>query len=59
MQVCYDWSKGAAHHDPSTATSQVYIYDVQVVMLIAHTFILILFKKIKNYSFLQISSTNE
>ncbi|XP_078179606.1 protein RAE1-like [Carex rostrata] len=57
--VCYDWSKGAAHHDPSTATSQVYIYDVQVVMLIAHTFILILLKYFKNYSSLQISSTNE
>lgn len=37
MRVCYDWSRGSAHHDPSTAKSHVYIHAVQVVMLIVFT----------------------
>ncbi|KAJ4812841.1 mRNA export factor [Rhynchospora pubera] len=27
--VCYDWSKGAENHDPSNATSHIYLHSVQ------------------------------
>ena len=30
MKVCYDWSKGAENHNPSTAKTNIYLHQPQV-----------------------------
>ncbi|KAH9616477.1 hypothetical protein KSS87_017920, partial [Heliosperma pusillum] len=27
--VCYDWSKGAQHHNPATAKSYILLHSIQ------------------------------
>lgn len=34
MKVCYDWSKGAENHNPSTAKTHIYLHLPQVQFIV-------------------------